>query len=425
MCRFAMTFFILIACARAAPGAPKPVPQSPYLPVVYRYADTMLKQGRDVVGPQKTGLLLSALDRTTLTPPGDRSIANVAQDQNLLRVLYTLSELSGKPVYRDAADAELKWFLESAASSENGLAPWDAGIAWNVITDRPMPGQRNESRGTSRAWMLWDRCFELSPEVSRRRVVALHREGARTPPFPQGWGYSIRGFAVAYRRTKDPEFLKAIEETVARLEASREASPAAWLSTAIDCAGAAHDVPTDLATRLRVLAARRDEDFCALAHDLERKGGFFLSDKLITPLWQTPQDGRTTALVSMMCVSRYENTGDVKYRELIRAAANAYRNAPPPHDADVWPMTFGHAISLQLAAWRCTSNQAYLDHARGLADLALQKFWSEGPLPRSGAKSAHYDTATGADTLAMALVELHLSILHITAVRAPPNTIDR
>ena len=37
----------------------------------------------------------------------------------------------------------------------------------------------------------------------------------------------------------------------------------------------------------------------------------------------------------------------------------------------------------------------------------------------------HYETITGADTLALALVELHLSILHITAVRCPPNTIDR
>ena len=36
------------------------------LMVVQRYADSMIEHGRDAYGPQKSGLLLSALDRTTL-----------------------------------------------------------------------------------------------------------------------------------------------------------------------------------------------------------------------------------------------------------------------------------------------------------------------------------------------------------------------
>jgi hypothetical protein len=39
-----------------------------FLKVVRRYADTMIERGRDTYGPQKSGLLLSALDRTTLAP---------------------------------------------------------------------------------------------------------------------------------------------------------------------------------------------------------------------------------------------------------------------------------------------------------------------------------------------------------------------
>jgi uncharacterized protein YyaL (SSP411 family) len=425
----AITVFILLAWASPGRGAPKPVPTSPYLPIVYRYADTMLKNGRDATGAQKTGLFLSALDRATLSPLADQPIADPRRDQNLLRVLYALGELSGKPVYRDAADAELKWLLTSAAASAasaDGLAPWDTGIAWNVNTGAPVAVGKHDTSGPSRAWMLWDRCFELAPEASGQRVLALDQAAERTAPSPQYAGYAIRAFAVAYQHTQDPKFLKAIESALARLEANREpSSAAAWLSTAIDCAGAAHRVPHDLATRLRALAARRDEAFCALAHDLAGKGGFMLSDDAFTPLWRTPADGRTTARVAMMCVGRYENGGSLKYREMIRTAADAYRRAPPPDGDDVWPMTFGHAISLQLAAWRSTSDQAYLDHARKLADVALARFWSDGPLPRSAASAALYDTATGADTLALALVELHLSILHITAVRPPPNTIDR
>jgi len=89
-------------------------------------------------------------------------------------------------------------------------------------------------------------------------------------------------------------------------------------------------------------------------------------------------------------------------------------------------MTFGHAISLQLAGWRHTARPAYMDRARALADAAMARFWADNsPLPAASAKSRHYETITGADTLALALVELHLQILHITAVRCPPNTSDR
>ncbi len=127
----------------------------------------------------------------------------------------------------------------------------------------------------------------------------------------------------------------------------------------------------------------------------------------------------------MMCVARYENTGDVRYRELVRAAAEAYRDSLPPENIDAWPMTFGHAICLELAAWRSTSRQEYLDAAIKLADAAVRTFWEDGSLPRASSKSQHYESITGGDTLALALVELHLHILGITAVRSPPNTIDR
>src|SRR5688500_13452644 len=90
-----------------------------FLHVVRRYADTMVERGRDTYGPQKSGLLLSALDRTTLAPlnvrpaapggirRGDRpgrawtamNGANPQLDQNLLRILYTLTEITGERRY--------------------------------------------------------------------------------------------------------------------------------------------------------------------------------------------------------------------------------------------------------------------------------------------------------------------------------------
>src|ERR1041385_4445471 len=115
----------LLGLALASGSAP--AASTNFLEVVRRYADAMIAHGRDTYGPQKSGLLLSALDRTTLAPlkvrpappggirRGDRSGrpwvemngANPMLDQNLLRVFYTLSEITRDTRYAKSADEEL------------------------------------------------------------------------------------------------------------------------------------------------------------------------------------------------------------------------------------------------------------------------------------------------------------------------------
>ena len=108
---------LVLGFALASCGAPAPSPN--FLEVVRRYADTMIERGRDTYGPQKSGLLLSAFDRTTLQPltvrpappagirRGDRpgrawvemNGANPMLDENLLRVCYSLTEITGDSRY--------------------------------------------------------------------------------------------------------------------------------------------------------------------------------------------------------------------------------------------------------------------------------------------------------------------------------------
>jgi hypothetical protein len=229
---------------------------------------------------------------------------------------------------------------------------------------------------------------------------------------PREVGFSIRTWAVAYAHTQDPRFLKPIESLLNRFARTAiywQAPQSAKLSMAIDCDGAARLVPEPLASNLQHFAeAFKAED----------------RDAAPAPLWNA-RPVTTTAQVGLMCLSRYDNTGHVDYRKLLIDAAHAYLKSLPANDEDVWPGTFGQAISLQVGAWRHTADPNYLDRARQLADLAVEKFWGTNALPRASYKSDHYESITGADTLALALVELHLNILHITAVRCPPNTIDR
>jgi hypothetical protein len=472
----------------AAAEPPKaPVPNSPYIGVVYRFADTMLERGRDNYGPKKTGLFLSALDRATLAPltnrpaapsgirEGDRvglksaplAGANLQHDENLLRLLYTLSELSGKPKYREAADAELRWVLENAASPATRASPWGERLSWDVMNDGFIAAEGGGTHEFFRPWLLWDRCFALAPADSTKLARDLwehqfagQRKGAfdqlaglsKTGPqggmeFPRHAGFYIRTWAVAYSHHPEAQFLTAIQALLERHEKKRQsrtglieahagnahASPASTLSLAIDCDGAAHRVPEPFATRLRVFAAREDEIFCSLPHDLKNRKGFVSavsratgkSSGPDTPLWEARYDRNTTAQVALMCVSRYDNTGKVGYRKLIAAAADAYRDTLPGDGVDVWPLVIGQVISLELAAWRHTARPVYLESARKFADLAVEKLFQNNPLPRASTKSDHYEAITGADTLALALIELHLNILYITAVQCPPNTIDR
>jgi hypothetical protein len=178
---------------------------------------------------------------------------------------------------------------------------------------------------------------------------------------------------------------------------------------------------------------REDENFCRWKHGLPESGGFVVDAEpangaagtLRSSLWEAHYGSATTAMIAMMCVSRFENSGKVGYRDLITAAADAYMESEPPEDSDAWPMTFGHAISLELAAWRATADGKYLDRARQLGNTSIELFFQDRALPRASLKTGHYETITGADTLALALIEVHLASLHITAVTAPDNTIDR
>ncbi|MBN1441998.1 MAG: hypothetical protein JXA90_04775 [Planctomycetes bacterium] len=466
------------------------IPVSLSIEAVYGYADAMLRHGRDAVGPQRSGLFLSALDRETLSPldrrppppagvrpawrPGPEGGplvgANPQLDQNLLRLLYFLEGLSGEDRYPRAADEALRWFLLSAQSPRTGLYPWGRSSCWNALADEAVAAAEDAGAPPEMLgpWLLWQRCFALAPEECLRFAHALRLAWTDEPPRkggssaearggdpvrprfavdPRQAGFAIRAWAEAYARTRDGAFVDAIaslerriskgrSDPAAALDARGEAArPSAWLSLAIDLDGAARRVPEPLRSRLARAAGREDALFTSLSHLLEDRKGFAAgeagsaaegaSSTGCTPLWDPRDGGETTARVAMVCVSRYENTGDTRHRDLILAAADAYLEALPAEGWDVWPATFGHAISLELSAFRITAREPYYLRAVRLAEIAIERFFEGKPLPRASLLSEHYEATTGAASLVLAFVDLHLTTRQITAVRAPPNTIDR
>jgi len=432
------------------------------LRVVRGYADAMIVHGRDTYGPQRSGLLLSALDRGTLellkvrpAPPagirrGDRpgrpwvemNGANPMLDQNLLRVFYTLSEITGDPRYARVVDEELSWFFQNTMSPKTSLLPWGEHLSWDVVLDLPISGGEEMMHEFARPWVLWEQCYRLAPEPSVRFALGLwehqianHQTGGfdrHAPFFEHGpvdgkdfarhAGFYIGTWCYAWRHTTNEVFLRAIETLLARFERKRVQKDGSLAATIgpLECDLAASMVPEPLAARLRAFASKEDE--LILARLRAGLGG--VTNASLPPPWQTGYSAGTLASEAMFCLARYEQTRSPAYRDLIVALADRYVDAVPDEDVDVWPMSFAHVISTEVAAYRLAAKPVYLDEARRFARLGVELFWQDRPLPRASLKADHYETITGCDSLALALLEVHAATHGLTN-RIPSNTIDR
>ena len=188
----------------------------------------------------------------------------------------------------------------------------------------------------------------------------------------------------------------------------------------LECELAATMVPELLAARLRTFAAKEDE---LILPDL-RKQVRGETNSHVPPKWQAGYAASTLANQAMFCLSRFEQTTNAAYRDVLIAIADQYRGARPEEDVDAWPASFAHAISTEVAAYRFTKKRVYLDEARDLAQTAVEIFWQDKPLPRASKHTGHYETITGADSLALALLDVHAATHNLT-IRIPSNTIDR
>jgi hypothetical protein len=368
--------------------------------------------------------------------------ANPMLDQNLLRVFYTLSELTGDARYAKVADEELTWFFNHTLSPKTSLLPWGEHLSWDVVHDVPISGGDEMMHEFARPWTLWDRWFALAPEASTKFALGLwehqianHQTGGfdrHAPYFEHGpvdgrdfarhAGFYIGTWCYAWKHATNEVFLRAIETLLARFERKRVQKDGSLAATIgpLECELAATMVPDPLAARLRAFAAKEDELILA---DL-RKQVRGDTNGYVLPKWQNGYSAGTLANQAMFCLARYEQTTNSAYRELLIAIADAYRGARPDEDVDAWPQSFAHAISAQVAAHRFTKKPAYLDEARRFAQMAVEIFWQDNPLPRASMQTGHYETITGCDSLALALLEVYAAT-HGLRNRIPSNTIDR
>jgi hypothetical protein len=311
------------------------------------------------------------------------------------------------------------------------------------MLDQPISSGTDYTHEFARPWVLWDRSFELAPEASKKFALGLwnhqianHQTGAfdRHAPynrhgptegrdFPRHAGFYIHTWAHAYKHTKDKTFLRAIEVVLSRFERNRTGADGVMQATIgpLDIETAASMVPDPLASRLREFA--RVEDRLVL-ENLQELYGRPDGTLALKPTWQAAYAAGVTADWAMFGLARHEQVKKKAFRDLVIAVADAYVDALPDEDADVWPMSFSHVISAQVAAYKFTNRSLYLEEARRFAQMAVDVYFQDNPLPRASFKTDHYETITGADSLALSLLEVHAAANNLK-VAVPLNTIDR
>lgn len=433
---------------------------------VIAYADHMLTYGRDHYGPVRSPLFASTLDRKDLRlaktePPNIEGIrshdrvltgANPMHDENFYRLLTALTKISGNPKYEQSADAALKWFFEHT-TAETGLFAWGEHLGWDFTSESVVAGR--DIHEFYRPWLLWDKCFSLAftfcnafarglweNQIANsktgnfsRHAHYRHRGPEENYEFPRHAGFYIATWANAYARTGDVQLLHAIETLVSYFERRRHPTTGAFpsasahpgfawpfsdLSMAIDLWAAAAMVPEDLGIKMRMAAQRTDSMFARVPHELQHGGrGMVIlaqTDTLqpgqidgrpaFSQLWSAEYGQGNDATYAMTVWERYRQSRLAIFKNIVLATAERYLAANPPAGMTLYPGSFGSTISLLLRAYSLTQDNRFLSRADELASEAIDVFWGNNPLPRASSNHEHYETITGADTLAVALLEL-------------------
>ena len=291
-----------------------------YLKTVRLCADAIIKHGRDNLGPKRTAMVLSMLDRKTLRPPeklpkapaGIRKVdrtnqygSNANLQQNLYIALQHLSRITGDPRYKRAAEDALVDFLRLTQHPDTGLLAWGEHLFWDCQQDAPGtfmgPALIHEPK---RKLLFFDLLYAAEPErtisyakglwehqiadhatgnFSRHARYDVHDPG-KDSDFPKEASYFIDCWSRAWQKTGDRAFLQAIQVIAQRYlgklndrdlmdfdsstlpERNNTCITIDNLGLAIECHAAAARVDEETAELLHQLAGRLDRGFLALPH---------------------------------------------------------------------------------------------------------------------------------------------------------------
>lgn len=149
---------------------------SAYLRAVQTFAENVLEHGRDRYGEVHSPLFADGIDIETKEPMRWRSegntwvISNFGTQQNLLRVLVGLSEITGDTKYRKAAGEATQYMFEHYTDSQ-GLLYWGGHQFVDLETLENQPKSRPHELKTN--FPFYEFLWEVDPDATRQLLRAI------------------------------------------------------------------------------------------------------------------------------------------------------------------------------------------------------------------------------------------------------------
>ncbi|TFG50999.1 MAG: hypothetical protein E4H40_00040 [Candidatus Brocadiia bacterium] len=465
-----------------------------YLKAVTDYSDVLIKYGRDTYGSEKSPVFVAGdIDLKTNSfrrcplegqgiREGDRAYgANPHHYLNLYQILYCLTDIIKDARYQEHADSSLQWFFNHCQSPATGLFAWGEHLYWDVEAEQCKGRDIHEFY---RPWVLWGRSFKIAPEACEKFAMGLwdhqvynhigdfnrHAKWSEHGPerrnnISRHAGFYIATWGYAYKETKNPVFLKAIERVLIFKEASRHpvtnflpsdrnansvnqwlsdiigeqvklshdpkigglhSHVAGTLSLAIDLHDAAKYIDGELKQMMTDFEHTEDEHFLKFHEGLGENsehlfvdlGGVstmkpFATGRSYCPIWDFQYGTATEAQVALICCERWKqlSPGQIRdgYERLITACAKRYLKNDPPAEAIRKPGIIGEVIMLMAAAYELTGDKKFLERADKFADIGIKTFLDISGLPRAAVGFDHYEAITRSDTMMMGLLQLWIT----------------
>jgi pectate lyase len=178
-----LSLAMLLLLGGSRPSAAQATPEQrdqARLDAVSQYATTVLREARDRFRKQPSPLLVNGIDVVTKEPlhwrfPDGREaiVSDFALQQNFMRVLAALSNLTGDARYKSAALDCARYYF-GHYQDQGGLLQWGGHLFVDLGTLKAVgPSEKNGVHELKNAYPYYELLYEADPAATRRFIRAF------------------------------------------------------------------------------------------------------------------------------------------------------------------------------------------------------------------------------------------------------------
>lgn len=439
-------------------------PARSYLPVIETHLKQLTTSGLDVYGPRKTGMWMAVIDTRTGRHPEFEHVpkrvyrkigaprgCSLYWDQPMLVAAYRLSELTGDPRYRTAADRYIRDFLATCVDAD-GMWQWGNHAYYDAFEDQVVTfsGGYHELRPHMPAWELFSQhdaaaCERYLRTMTTRHVYDpttggfnRHDNQQRGHAFIEAGGVLVESLAWLSNRKQEDD-LRERARRIARYSYRHRGDATGLVVNNPDGGRWDSKVCTTevglwASALLRAADYAPDEELTTMACDAvaaylkygydESTGKYFgqldvETGKPVVPktkgywpskyseVWnpdQWPTHDYPMAMAEA-CVTVYRKTGDATFRQAVERWAEIVRRSSLSERKTAYAGQYADCIRFLARASMALDAPRWRVDAHKLADEAVERLVENGWF--QGCPDSHcYEAVDGVGDLMLALMEL-------------------